>query len=120
MSKRESLKCEKGFRVKGESGFSFFERFVRFNKYSLVCYNAARSNVAGLSPHLPFQFQFQFHFYFSKYQNVLECFVTEQKAMLSSKITFGGDFDPSFSSFRDLYTVFKFLMFNKSKYQENR
>ena len=33
--------------------------------------------------------------------------------MLSLKITFGGDFDPSSSSFRDLFTVFKLLMFNK-------
>ena len=65
----------------------------------------------GLSPHLPFQYQF--HCPLFKTSECSEYFVTEQKAMLSLKITFGGDFDPSFSSFRDLFTVFKFLMFNK-------
>ena len=105
------MKCKKGFRVKGERGFTapLFERFVRFNKY-----------IVWFVITLTFPFNFNFIVYFSKHQNVLEYFVTEQKAMLSLKITFGGDFDPSSSSFRDLFTVFKFLMFNKSKYQENR
>ena len=60
---------------------------------------------------LNFKLNFNFIVYFSKHQNVPEYFVTEQKAVLSLKITL---------ETRYLYKGFTFLMFNKSKCQENR
>ena len=114
MNKRESLKCKMITELKERGASPYFERFVRFNKYKLVCYNAASPNVMGFSP--PLSFECQFHCLLFKTSECSRIFSDWAKNGVAVKNYFG-DFDPSS---RYLYTVFNFLMFHKSKYQESR